>query len=211
MGSVRPIPSFTASLIALIAGLLLAGISGDAASLTGRVAVDVRFERLSALRRLAMVPAVRLAAVLLLGVLAAGLALVLGTFAERGEPAAAPGQVAVGTGLRRELVQGVGTVLIAVLALGVFLEGARTSLEVGWTPLILAIGGVLIAEWWKFGLCREHLTADITAWLPKVRTGGWLSGDDYNSEKWPEVVSTVKELLPAAQKWSSKQWRLSVE
>lgn len=58
---------------------------------------------------------------------------------------------------------------------------------------------------------RESLTRDITAWLPKVRHGGWLSGDDYNAEKWPEVVSTVKELLPEARKWSSKQWRLVVE
>ena len=58
---------------------------------------------------------------------------------------------------------------------------------------------------------REHLTADIRAWLPKVRKGGWLSGDDYNAEKWPDVVSTVRDLLPGAQKWSSKQWRLLVE
>jgi cephalosporin hydroxylase len=58
---------------------------------------------------------------------------------------------------------------------------------------------------------RTHLSADIAAWLPKVRSGGWLSGDDYNREKWPEVVNTVKELLPGAQKWSSKQWRLMVE
>lgn len=57
----------------------------------------------------------------------------------------------------------------------------------------------------------EHLRADITVWLPKVRPGGWLSGDDYNEEKWPEVVSTVQALLPGAQKWSSKQWRLVVE
>ena len=55
------------------------------------------------------------------------------------------------------------------------------------------------------------LTRDITAWLPKVRKGGWLSGDDYNPEKWPDVVETVKALLPAAQKWSSKQWRWVVE
>lgn len=54
------------------------------------------------------------------------------------------------------------------------------------------------------------LTRDINAWLPKVRKGGWLSGDDYNSEKWPEVVATVKALLPTAQKWSSKQWRTIV-
>jgi hypothetical protein len=56
----------------------------------------------------------------------------------------------------------------------------------------------------------EHLRADIGAWLPKVRTGGWLSGDDYDEEKWPEVVSTVRALLPGAQKWSSKQWRVMI-
>ena len=38
--------------------------------------------------------------------------------------------------------------------------------------------------------------ADIAAWLPKVKTDGWLSGDDYDPIKWPEVVSAVKELLP---------------
>ena len=57
----------------------------------------------------------------------------------------------------------------------------------------------------------EHLRADIAAWLPKVRRGGWLSGDDYSEEKWPDVVATVQELLPGAQKWSSKQWRWIVE
>lgn len=57
---------------------------------------------------------------------------------------------------------------------------------------------------------RTHLSADIAAWLPKVQHGGWLSGDDYNAEKWPEVVSTVNELLPNAEKWSSKQWRCVV-
>jgi hypothetical protein len=55
------------------------------------------------------------------------------------------------------------------------------------------------------------LTRDITAWLPKVRAGGWLSGDDYNSEKWPEVVAAARASLPAAQKWSSKQWKFVVE
>ena len=58
---------------------------------------------------------------------------------------------------------------------------------------------------------RDRLAADIGAWLPKVRSGGWLSGDDFNRDKWPEVVSTVKELLPGAQKWSTRQWRLMVD
>ena len=58
---------------------------------------------------------------------------------------------------------------------------------------------------------RAHLTADIGAWLPKIRSGGWLSGDDYDQEKWPEVVATVNETLPEARPWSVKQWRLRVE
>jgi hypothetical protein len=52
-----------------------------------------------------------------------------------------------------------------------------------------------------------HVRADIEAWLPKIRPSGWLSGDDYDEMKWPEVVSTVHETLPGAREWSSKQWR----
>jgi hypothetical protein len=52
-----------------------------------------------------------------------------------------------------------------------------------------------------------HVKADIAAWLPKVRRGGWLSGDDYDAEKWPEVVAAVNEMLPRAQPWSVHQWR----
>ncbi len=54
---------------------------------------------------------------------------------------------------------------------------------------------------------RDHLAADIAAWLPRVKADGWLSGDDYDETKWPEVVSTVRDLLPAATAWSSGQWR----
>jgi hypothetical protein len=58
---------------------------------------------------------------------------------------------------------------------------------------------------------REHLIADIHAWLPKIQRGGWLSGDDYDDLKWPEVVATVNEILPGARPWSTKQWRLRLE
>lgn len=58
---------------------------------------------------------------------------------------------------------------------------------------------------------RQHLIADIDAWLPKVQHGGWLSGDDYDEEKWPEVVATIGDTLPGARPWSVKQWRLVVE
>ena len=35
---------------------------------------------------------------------------------------------------------------------------------------------------------HEHVKADIAAWLPKVKVDGWLSGDDYDEIKWPDVV-----------------------
>ena len=53
--------------------------------------------------------------------------------------------------------------------------------------------------------------ADIEAWLPKVKAGGWLSGDDYDEQKWPEVVKAVSDLLPAAKLWSNQQWRLIID
>jgi len=58
---------------------------------------------------------------------------------------------------------------------------------------------------------RENLTADIRAWLPKIQGGGWLSGDDYDSVKWPDVVATIDDTLPAARPWSVNQWRLLVQ
>ncbi len=57
----------------------------------------------------------------------------------------------------------------------------------------------------------DSLTADIRAWRPKVRPGGWLSGDDYDEVKWPDVVRAVADLAPAARPWSTQQWRLVVE
>ena len=53
--------------------------------------------------------------------------------------------------------------------------------------------------------------ADIEAWLPKIRKGGWLSGDDYDEQKWPDVVKAVGELLPGAESWSKLQWRWVVK
>jgi hypothetical protein len=52
--------------------------------------------------------------------------------------------------------------------------------------------------------------SDIRAWLPKVKRNGWLSGDDYDPVKWPEVVAAVHDLLPQAKAWSSQQWRVVV-
>jgi hypothetical protein len=57
----------------------------------------------------------------------------------------------------------------------------------------------------------ESVIADIKAWSPKLKRRGWLSGDDYNEEKWPEVVKAVGDVLPAAQSWSNQQWRAIIE
>lgn len=42
----------------------------------------------------------------------------------------------------------------------------------------------------------ENVRADILAWLPKVKHGCILSGDDYNPGDFPGVVKAVHELLP---------------
>ena len=51
------------------------------------------------------------------------------------------------------------------------------------------------------------IRADIAAWVPKVRPGGWLSGDDYDEWQWPGVVQAVADALPDAHRWWSTQWR----
>jgi hypothetical protein len=55
------------------------------------------------------------------------------------------------------------------------------------------------------------VTADIRVWLPKIKKGGWLSGDDYDEIKWAEVVKAVGDSLPGATEWSTQQWRWIVE
>jgi cephalosporin hydroxylase len=64
-------------------------------------------------------------------------------------------------------------------------------------------------DWVHLDARHDHnsIKADIQAWLPKVKTGGWLSGDDYDQLKWPGVVSAVEESLPGATAWSTEQWR----
>jgi hypothetical protein len=57
----------------------------------------------------------------------------------------------------------------------------------------------------------EGVRADVEAWLPKLKPGGWLSGDDYDEVKWPEVVKAVSEVLPGATPWSNLQWRWIVD
>jgi len=57
----------------------------------------------------------------------------------------------------------------------------------------------------------ENVKADIQAWLPKVKSGGWLSGDDYDEVKWPDVVKAVAAVLPGSKAWLTNQWRWIID
>lgn len=53
----------------------------------------------------------------------------------------------------------------------------------------------------------ENVLADIKAWFPKVKNGGFICGDDY-TEGWPGVVKAVGEyfggrhgVVPGTQQW----------
>jgi predicted O-methyltransferase YrrM len=43
----------------------------------------------------------------------------------------------------------------------------------------------------------EAVKEDIKLWLPKVKKGGYIAGDDYH-ENWKGVIQAVDELLPHA-------------
>jgi len=40
---------------------------------------------------------------------------------------------------------------------------------------------------------------DMRAWLPKLKDGGILMGDDYSEKDWPGVVIAAREMLPLSQ------------
>ena len=51
----------------------------------------------------------------------------------------------------------------------------------------------------------ESVKADIAAWLPKVKTGGVICGDDYVAG-WPGVVQAVDEAFPKINRVGGHQW-----
>jgi len=46
----------------------------------------------------------------------------------------------------------------------------------------------------------ENVLADIKAWLPKVKSGGILAGDDF---QYPPVADAVRELIPNVEHWEA--------
>src|SRR5687768_10188349 len=73
--------------------------------------------------------------------------------------------------------------------------------------------GAASLEWVHLDARHDYASvkADIEAWLPKVKVGGWLSGDDYDQQKWPDLVRAVADTLPGATLWLDRQWRWVVE
>ncbi len=114
--------------------------AGGAALAEGSIAINVRFEPLSASRKVAAMPAARIGAALAVAGLLAALMVPLG---HRRTATSRPG-------LARDLGRGIGVVLIGLLGLGIFEAGGRP--EPGWLCLALAAAGGLAATWWSFAL-----------------------------------------------------------
>lgn len=51
----------------------------------------------------------------------------------------------------------------------------------------------------------EPVKADIQAWLPKIKPGGYLGGDDYH-DGWPGVIQATTELLPGHVNFNGVAW-----
>ena len=50
---------------------------------------------------------------------------------------------------------------------------------------------------------EESVRADIEAWRPKIRPGGWLAGHDYGFHLYPGVRKVVDEIFPGAEIYGS--------
>ncbi len=90
--------------------------------------------------------------------------------------------------------------------------GDAISIIIADSPAVSGLFGDASVDWVHLDARHDDASvkADIGAWLPKVKPGGWSSGDDYDEIKWPEVVKAVGELLPGAAVWSTQQWRYVV-
>jgi cyclic beta-1,2-glucan synthetase len=155
--------------------------TGEGNPVAGSALIVVRFDRLSWLQKASAHPLGRIAMVAMAGLAAALLAGLLRflsrlrtaepTEAREDWPRLAPETAATWRqGLARDLVQGVGTVAIAGLAIAVYALGEIDRMEAGWLVVGLALAGGVVAGWWKFGLTGKRLTAG-EAFLDVFATG----------------------------------------
>ena len=126
------------------------GQVGDEAA-TGTIWLDVRFEQVHWTRKLAESPVGKIGGVLAVAALASLLTAL-------GLRAVGSGEGREAVGLRRDVVQGVGTVLAVVLALWIFEAGGWSSEGAGWYSLGFAIAGASLLKWWKTGLTDRYVT-----------------------------------------------------
>ena len=129
---------------------------------TGTVHFDVRFDRLSLSRKLSTHVMARLGGVLIVSLAGALFAALLGRFLgpkrtadarDAARPASTPSRFA---GLRHDFVIGAGIILIASLTISIYGLGTKGILEAGWSALLAAVAGAVIAEWLKLGLTGKH-------------------------------------------------------
>ena len=99
-----------------------------------------------------------------------------------------------------------GTLHRNILACGL---GSIVSLIVADSATAAALCADASLDWVHLDARHDyaHVKADIAAWRPKIRPGGWLSGDDFDAAKWPGLVRAVRESCPDAEPWSTAQWR----
>lgn len=53
---------------------------------------------------------------------------------------------------------------------------------------------------------REAVVADIHAWLPKVRPGGWIGGHDYDHPRFPGVKAAVQAAFAHVESGHDWTW-----
>jgi hypothetical protein len=52
----------------------------------------------------------------------------------------------------------------------------------------------------------EAVAADIRAWRPKVRAGGWMGGHDYGHPRFPGVAASVDAVFPDRILGADRTW-----
>jgi len=74
------------------------------------------------------------------------------------------------SGIRRDLVQGIGLIAIVGLSLAVQGVNALDRQAEPWIPLAFAFAGVALSEWWMYGLTGRHLEPS-AVFLDAMATG----------------------------------------
>jgi len=127
----------------------------------GTVYLDIAFDRLPLVRKLGSLFAARIAGVLMIGLLGALVTAMPRAFSGL-RPTTDHSTRTQGTGLlrnlQRDFVYGTAIVFITVLVMGVYAIGGMSSLAVGWSALGIAVVGLGLGEWLKYGLIGKHLT-----------------------------------------------------